>query len=178
MPLYPFPLFKEIIDICIHSFTDIVKYFIMTQGIATDIFHPLSNYSICDHLGSENQYDARKFEHIALPPGFFKSGNESWEKASGFSWGHTAGKNLELELHSAKVIHLMTHQASGSEDKGYSPTSSGTYRTQGQNWPSCIAPKPSRAPEMWTDGRNSFGGRHLGSTFPNQMHSCILTLIS
>ena len=40
----------------------------MTQGIATDIFHPLSNYSTCDHLGSENQYDAREFqEHIALP---------------------------------------------------------------------------------------------------------------
>ena len=68
----------------------------MTQGRATDIFHPLINYSICDHLGSENQYDAREFQEHTACARFFKSGDESSEKARDFP-EVTQLVNLELQ---------------------------------------------------------------------------------
>ena len=72
----------------------------MTQLMAATIFHPLSYYSICDQMGSENQRAAREFqEHIALPS-FFKSGNESSEKARNFP-EVTQLVNSELGFHSA-----------------------------------------------------------------------------
>lgn len=164
---------------CIHSFNAFIdKVLNMTSLMAVAIFfYHLSHYSICEHLESENQSAAREFQdHVALPS-FFKSGNESSEKTRDFP-EVTQLVDSVLALHSSLLlIHLMTHQASGSGDKGHSPTSSGTYSTQGQCWPPW-RPKYPQGPTRNVDRWKKLQGRHLGSSsFPNQMHSCCCTLI-